>query len=393
MKLLFENWRQYLKEDKHALDNWVHEDAKSYVEQLTEKYGEPKVLTDSMALWEGGISDFDKVYVKDESIPHCCPKPHKDYVYSTMKINVPQELMEAVAKASESIIVDQLKNEVTARCADIVANAITLGFVQKLVAGEIKPEDSKEEYERHILEGIKPDWFKETLQEKKKKKKKKKKKSKKSDRCTRIAKRKYDVWPSAYASGAVVKCRQGKIWKGLKEVLTEDEFKPHTMYNPKTGDKVTAKKHSDHINLAKKGYTHVNPKEIEKILKDEGGAVGMDPLVKGTNSSKEEIEKTLKSMPNVKKHKDGDYIEIEGLDEDLRKWFGRKGAPGKKKGWVDCNTCRKNKKTGKKKCKACGREKGEKRAKYPACRPTPAACGKKGKRGSWGKKSKKGKKG
>ena len=37
------------------------------------------------------------------------------------------------------------------------------------------------------------------------------------DRCTKIAKRKYDVWPSAYASGAVVKCRKGKIWKGLKE--------------------------------------------------------------------------------------------------------------------------------------------------------------------------------
>ena len=40
-----------------------------------------------------------------------------------------------------------------------------------------------------------------------------KKKKKADDRCTRIAKRKYDVWPSAYASGAVVKCRQGKIWK------------------------------------------------------------------------------------------------------------------------------------------------------------------------------------
>ena len=37
------------------------------------------------------------------------------------------------------------------------------------------------------------------------------------DRCTRIAKRKYDVWPSAYASGAVVKCRDGKIWKDLTE--------------------------------------------------------------------------------------------------------------------------------------------------------------------------------
>ena len=40
---------------------------------------------------------------------------------------------------------------------------------------------------------------------------------KKDDRCTRIAKRKYDVWPSAYASGAVVRCRDGKIWKGVKE--------------------------------------------------------------------------------------------------------------------------------------------------------------------------------
>ena len=39
------------------------------------------------------------------------------------------------------------------------------------------------------------------------------KKKKSGDRCTRIAKRKYKVWPSAYASGAVVKCRQGKIWK------------------------------------------------------------------------------------------------------------------------------------------------------------------------------------
>ena len=40
---------------------------------------------------------------------------------------------------------------------------------------------------------------------------------KKEDRCVRIAKRKYKAWPSAYASGAVVKCRQGKIWKGIKE--------------------------------------------------------------------------------------------------------------------------------------------------------------------------------
>ena len=41
-------------------------------------------------------------------------------------------------------------------------------------------------------------------------------KKKKRDRCLRIADRKFDK-PSAYKSGAVVRCRKGKIWKGLKE--------------------------------------------------------------------------------------------------------------------------------------------------------------------------------
>jgi hypothetical protein len=40
--------------------------------------------------------------------------------------------------------------------------------------------------------------------------------SEKDDRCTRIAKSKYDSWPSAYASGAVVRCRRGEIWKKEK---------------------------------------------------------------------------------------------------------------------------------------------------------------------------------
>ena len=258
-------------------------------------------------------------------------------------------------------------------------------------------------------------------------KRKKSKKSKgKKDRCYRIAKRKYDVFPSAYASGAIVKCRQGKIWKGLKEVLTEEEFKPHAMYNPKTGKKVVAKKHEDHVRLAKQGYTHIDPKVLAKVLKDEGGAAGLDPFVKATKADPKQIKLTLKNMPNVGQHKDGDYIiadekevrvvkkikeailkELSELlnekkkkagtesskESSLRDWFKRKGAKGKKGGWVDCNTCRKDKKTGRTKCKACGRQKGEKRSKYPACRPTPAACKERGRGKSWGKKTAKGKKG
>jgi hypothetical protein len=71
-------------------------------------------------------------------------------------------------------------------------------------------------------------------------------------------------------------------------------------------------------------------------------------------------------------------------ESSLRDWFGRKGAKGKKKGWVDCNAP-----DGKGGYKSCGRSTGEKRKKYPACRPTPGACKERGKGKSWGKKAKK----
>jgi len=145
-----------------------------------------------------------------------------------------------------------------------------------------------------------------------------------NDRCTKIAKRKYKKWPSAYASGAVVRCRKGKIWKNIKE--------------------------QEELGLEENEYLEYLDEELH--LEEQKKA--------GSESSKE---------------------------KSLHDWFKRKGESGKKSGWVDCNTCRKDKKTGRTKCKACGREQDEKRSKYPACRPTPAACKEKGKGKSWGKKS------
>jgi hypothetical protein len=172
------------------------------------------------------------------------------------------------------------------------------------------------------------------LDEKRKKKKKKKKSSGKKDACYHKVRSRYAVWPSAYASGALVKCRKvgAKNWgnksKQNEEIDLDDEIKS------------------------------IVEEELEGFLEEKKKKKA------GTESSKE---------------------------SSLADWFGRKGEKGKKKGWVDCNTCRKDKKTGKKTCKACGRSSGEKRSKYPSCRPTPGACGERGKGKSWGKKSARGK--
>lgn len=58
----------------------------------------------------------------------------------------------------------------------------------------------------------------DVLIEKRKKKKKKKKKTKK-DACYHKVRSRYAVWPSAYASGALVRCRKvgAKNWGNKKK--------------------------------------------------------------------------------------------------------------------------------------------------------------------------------
>ncbi len=153
----------------------------------------------------------------------------------------------------------------------------------------------------------------------------------KKDRCYYQAKRKYKVFPSAYASGYIVRCRKGKVGKKKNEALELQEL-------------------------------------IEQIILEAiDEKIFFEILEEGTFDKEK--------------------------SQGLHGWFKRRGGKGKSKGWVDCNTCRKDKKTGRKTCKTCGRQDGEKRGKYPACRPTPSACNKSGtskkkssKRISWKKK-------
>ena len=51
---------------------------------------------------------------------------------------------------------------------------------------------------------------------------------------------------------------------GVKASKKNEKFKPHMMYDPKTGKGEMAKKEEDHIRLAKKGYVHDKPKMDER---------------------------------------------------------------------------------------------------------------------------------
>jgi hypothetical protein len=52
---------------------------------------------------------------------------------------------------------------------------------------------------------------------------------------------------------------------------------------------------------------------IVQILRDEGGAAGLDALMKPLDISEADLKAKLKEMSNVKQHKNGDYILMDGL--------------------------------------------------------------------------------
>lgn len=255
----------------------------------------------------------------------------------------------------------------------------------------------------------------------------------KKDACYHKVKSRYKVWPSAYASGALVKCRKvgAKNWGNSKKENLEPDFlrklveeelaklaekKTNPRIPRKKGQKAKSKKHSDlYTDEDPKGTIHGlkfateadAKKSVSKIRNSSRShahkvqaAVAMEQRAKaaGKASAAAVYRKYINSVKKdeIDRSRIRDLVETEfsklgeSDSEGLRKWFGRKGEKGSKSGWVDCNTCRKDKKTGRKKCSACGRETGEKRAKYPKCRPTPSACSKPG---NYGKKSKAGKKG
>lgn len=52
-----------------------------------------------------------------------------------------------------------------------------------------------------------------------------------------------------------------EAWKKAQSADEEKDFKPHMMYDPKTGKGVEAKTYKQHLELKEKGYTHKKPAE------------------------------------------------------------------------------------------------------------------------------------
>lgn len=164
------------------------------------------------------------------------------------------------------------------------------------------------------------------------------------DACYHKVKSRYKVWPSAYASGALVRCRKvgAKNWGNSQEESSNVS-------------NAIDRLHEGGIDVAKTSF-----KEMKEALANmginppDGMSIGL--FVLKVNEGVFDLEK----------------------ERGLRGWFDRNNG----KGWIDCRKSRKGNLV------PCGRKKAGKGAerKYPACRPNLSACNKKGTRRKKGSK-------
>ena len=151
-----------------------------------------------------------------------------------------------------------------------------------------------------------------------KKKKKKKKKSKK-DACYHKVRSRYDVWPSAYASGALVKCRKvgAKNWgnksKKNEEIINEEDLSDK--------DREELERIRDKLYGASKAHKG-QADDLDKILKE-------DPLEEAEyKGRKVPLNKPMRG--DVKKFKV--YVKDPKTGNIKKVNFGHGGTSAKRKG-------------------------------------------------------------
>lgn len=270
---------------------------------------------------------------------------------------------------------------------------------------------------------------------------------KKRDRCLRIADRKFDK-PSAYKSGAVVRCRKGDIWKDLKEEILSNltTIEPYNDPEDEYSQDLDSYLEEENIDWEKESYitllnpNHIKPSEWNYISDDPKNHKSIkysksDPskfppiiaLKTGPNSYQAidgihrvyafrlnnhmipaivitpELEQGLSTtdtkMVNFMYNKYKNFkipTPLSIISNKVKEAFNQLLQEDESlHKWFNRRggdgekgwvDCNTCREVdGKTKCKPCGRKKGEKRAKYPSCRPTPAGCKDKGKGKTWGK--------
>ena len=158
------------------IGDWEYEGPKNFVTKLIDAFGTPKYIekdpttNEAYSVTYKNVDGFDLVRVVDSNTNKLHPYPAKIYVEGSLYFTVPKNMVGALKASSPTIIIDELNQLVTGKCASLTIAAATVQFVIDAVNG-VAPA-TREEYDRRLKRIIddnvldpKISWWEDNLNE------------------------------------------------------------------------------------------------------------------------------------------------------------------------------------------------------------------------------------
>jgi hypothetical protein len=141
---------------------WDNQDAIEQYYITQKKYGVPRIISrlrGGMAVWtKDKLNDscFERIEILDESVAHCVPKPHRDFLYGYVNYEIPNDKVLEVISLSGSVSYDPLKKFLRARCGSEEANIATLYLATAIGNSRITLKEIQEKklYKKTIVSTV-----------------------------------------------------------------------------------------------------------------------------------------------------------------------------------------------------------------------------------------------
>lgn len=139
--------------NSNPINKWNHDLVKSLNKLIKEVGRQPDYIVNQpngLVCYNNPTSWIVEHVLRDENVKHCVPKNHIDYLYTTVKIYVPPNKVPDVQSISGSVLLDLLKNTVSARCASTGANYATLRTVIDVIMGNYTRKEISQMYKTNL---------------------------------------------------------------------------------------------------------------------------------------------------------------------------------------------------------------------------------------------------
>ena len=128
-------------------ENWPQV-SKSAIKNLDAKYGLPSSITEDMVVWNN-TPPFKRSIVYREEVLQQFPQTHSDVLQQFIDYKVPMDKIDEVSKFDGSILIDRTKGEISTRNDQEEMNILVFNLTDKIVRGEMTPEEARREYSKN----------------------------------------------------------------------------------------------------------------------------------------------------------------------------------------------------------------------------------------------------